>query len=208
MIYPFKGTYVVSRPFGVYDPAYANYPDSLHPGTDWALPHSTPLFATMDGVVTIYDRDPNLKIGRGKEVSIVQDNVKVNTCHMSRIDVRSGQTVKEGKQIGLSGNTGYSDGPHLHAELIINNRYVNFDKYLKETIVEPKDYRVNWGDIQNAKNALGLPINEGDKGFIGMPFKEFYTALLIKGAEWRARKVSMDTDAAQKLIEIKKLLGV
>jgi murein DD-endopeptidase MepM/ murein hydrolase activator NlpD len=37
-------------------------------------------------------------------------------CHLSKVSVRPGQQVKKGTQIGLSGNTGNSTGPHLHYE--------------------------------------------------------------------------------------------
>ncbi|MBX3081163.1 MAG: M23 family metallopeptidase [Anaerolineae bacterium] len=37
--------------------------------------------------------------------------------HLSRIDVGNGQAVSKGTQLGLSGNTGNSSGPHLHLEL-------------------------------------------------------------------------------------------
>jgi murein DD-endopeptidase MepM/ murein hydrolase activator NlpD len=51
--------------------------------------------------------------------------------HLSRILVRQGQYVKQGQQIGKSGNTGYSSGAHLHFELIKNHGYVNPHKYVR-----------------------------------------------------------------------------
>ncbi len=50
--------------------------------------------------------------------------------HLSKIFVRSGQTVRQGQWIGRSGNTGYSTGPHLHFELIKDGAYKNPYKYL------------------------------------------------------------------------------
>jgi murein DD-endopeptidase MepM/ murein hydrolase activator NlpD len=35
-------------------------------------------------------------------------------CHLSRIDVAAGTTVKTASVLGLSGNTGHTTGPHLH----------------------------------------------------------------------------------------------
>lgn len=142
MIFPFKGEYRVTRKFGIKDPAYHNYPDSRHSGTDWGLPENTPLYAAMDGTVEIYNRDSSVKVGRGKEVSLLSGNTDVNTCHMNRIDVVQGQFVKEGQQIGLSGYTGYvidaggnvgtPEGAHLHAEVKVNGQYVDPEQYFKK----------------------------------------------------------------------------
>lgn len=132
MIYPFKDNYAVTTEFGVYDVAYANYPNSRHSGTDYGLPANTPLYAGMDGVITIFDRDPSIKIGRGKEVRVAFGNTSLRTCHMNRVDVQNGQTVKQGQQIGLSGNTGFTSGPHVHVEVVINGNYVDPENHLKE----------------------------------------------------------------------------
>lgn len=176
MILPFTGNYPVTREFGVYDPAYANYPGSRHPGTDWALPANTPLFAATDGVATVHDRDASIKIGRGKEVSVGSGNTRVNTCHMNRIDVKQGQVVKQGEQIGLSGSTGFSTGPHLHAEVVINGQYADPKKHFKEN-----DMQLSTAEEVNALwqlNGLRAPNEKEVKEALGRELSEYLGYLL------------------------------
>ncbi|MGB5009733.1 MAG: M23 family metallopeptidase, partial [Candidatus Dechloromonas phosphoritropha] len=45
--------------------------------------------------------------------------------HLSRIDVRAGQTVKQGEVLGAVGATGRVTGPHLHWAVILNNTPVD-----------------------------------------------------------------------------------
>lgn len=132
----------ITRPYGEYDPvAYANYPEKKHPGTDYNLAAGTPLVAGMSGTVTTYPRG-RTTTGRGNEVVITNGNMQRKTCHMNAIYVQTGQKVNEGDPIGLSGNTGYvlpaptaqnpNAGAHLHDELLIDGKYVDGEKYLKE----------------------------------------------------------------------------
>ena len=53
------------------------------------------------------------------------DGLKTLYAHMSGLRVRSGQEVAGGQEIGISGTTGLSTGPHLHFEVIQGGRPVN-----------------------------------------------------------------------------------
>ena len=49
-------------------------------------------------------------------------------AHLSSISVSKGQAVAQGQTLGLSGNTGYATGPHLHLTLYISSA-VTFKNY-------------------------------------------------------------------------------
>lgn len=130
---PYNGTYSITRPFGVYDAAYANYPGSRHPGCDYGLPYRTPLIAAISGTAQVIDRG-TAKTGRGREVVITNGSTQVKYCHMDSFSISNGQ-VAEGQVIGHSGFTGYVmdsagnigtiGGTHLHFETLINGVYQN-----------------------------------------------------------------------------------
>lgn len=124
---PYNGSYPITRPFGVYDPAYSNYPGSRHPGTDYGLPVDTPQVSAQAGTVTVIARG-NQATGRGNEVIVTNGTTQTKHCHLNRIDVANGSTVKEGQQIGLTGWTGYvlpksPAGSHLHFEVLQGGIY-------------------------------------------------------------------------------------
>lgn len=133
---PYEGTYPITRVFGVYDPAYANYPDSKHPGTDYGLADGDAEVAAISGTVHVIARG-STSTGRGNEVWITNGNTQVRYCHLSRIDVTEGQYVTAGQQIGTCGWTGYvipksPKGAHLHFEVLISGVYVNPEEQFKE----------------------------------------------------------------------------
>jgi murein DD-endopeptidase MepM/ murein hydrolase activator NlpD len=46
-------------------------------------------------------------------------------CHFSVINVVRGQNITQGQILGMSGNTGRSNGPHLHWEMNINGQWID-----------------------------------------------------------------------------------
>lgn len=98
-----------------------------HQGIDLSVPRFTPVYATMDGrVVHASPPTPSMKEndphgGFGYFVKIEHNNAgqKIFSiyAHLSKVMVSVGQQVKRGDQIGLSGSTGMSSGPHLHYEV-------------------------------------------------------------------------------------------
>ncbi len=94
----------------------------MHKGVDYGAPIGTPIWSVASGVVTF----AGWKNGYGKFVSIQHKNgYETRYGHLSKIRVRKGQRVKQRQCIGLVGRTGYATGPHLHFELLSDNRYMN-----------------------------------------------------------------------------------
>jgi|7_EtaG_2_1085326.scaffolds.fasta_scaffold25269_2 murein DD-endopeptidase MepM/ murein hydrolase activator NlpD len=51
-------------------------------------------------------------------------------AHMNKVFVKEGDKIKRGDSIGTVGSTGFSTGPHLHYEVIRNNKKTDPEKYL------------------------------------------------------------------------------
>ena len=96
----------------------------MHRGLDFAAPTGTPIMAAGSGVVEAAGRNGNY----GKYVRIRHNGTyKTAYAHLSRISpgIVPGARVSQGQVIGKVGSTGMSTGPHLHYEILINNRQVN-----------------------------------------------------------------------------------
>ena len=88
-----------------------------HLGTDFAAPTGTPARTVGDGVVEF----AGVQNGFGNVVFVKHRNQHVTVyAHLSRIDVRQGQSVEQGQTIGAVGATGWATGPHLHFEFRVN----------------------------------------------------------------------------------------
>jgi murein DD-endopeptidase MepM/ murein hydrolase activator NlpD len=95
---------------------YRGEPGSYHSGIDIAKPTGAPVVAPADGVV-ILAADPPFTL-EGK-LLMIDHGHGLNSAflHLSRIDVRVGEHVRQGQAIGAVGATGRATGPHLHWSL-------------------------------------------------------------------------------------------
>ncbi len=91
---------------------YNGTPKSAHSGMDIAVASGTPVKAPAAGIVTFADADLHLTGG-----TLVIDHghgISSNFLHLSRIDAKVGDTLKQGDVLGAVGATGRATGPHLH----------------------------------------------------------------------------------------------
>lgn len=92
---------------------YKGEPGSYHGGVDVARPSGTAVIAPADGVVILAAPAPFTLEGR---LLMLDHGMGLNSAflHLSRIDVKVGDTVRRGQTIGAVGATGRATGPHLH----------------------------------------------------------------------------------------------
>lgn len=97
-----------------------------HNGWDFGTPIGSPIYATHDGVVNFAGIDPTLS--NTVTIDSVDGLFRTFYGHLSSYCVTGGQSVKQGEQIGLSGNSGrYTTGPHLHFGLHHISNYSDVD---------------------------------------------------------------------------------
>ncbi len=121
--YPFEGRHRISSPFNLRRHHPITGRISPHRGTDFAMRTGSVVEAPADGRVikTAFQAG-----GAGNYLVIRHNNgYKTRYMHLSKSLVKEGDRVTMGQKIALSGNTGRSTGPHLHYEIMVNNRQVD-----------------------------------------------------------------------------------
>lgn len=99
-----------------------------HNGHDWSLPIGTPVLAVADGVVVFAGLEPPFLCPRRGETRALVIHIRHEAptgeafeshyVHLSEVQVEDGQVVQTGQQLGLSGETGCTNGPHLHFSVL------------------------------------------------------------------------------------------
>ncbi|HEY4031370.1 MAG TPA: M23 family metallopeptidase [Caulobacteraceae bacterium] len=102
-----------------------------HKGTDFATPVGTPVFASGAGKVTWVGPRGDF----GNFITIQHTPMLVTAyAHLDKFadGLKIGADVSQGQQIGLTGNTGLTSGPHLHYEVRVNGEQVDSQTYQTE----------------------------------------------------------------------------
>ena len=106
----------------------------MHWGIDFSAPRGTPVYATGDGEVVLA-KISYLKTGYGNQVEIDHGyGYLTKYAHMQMLVVKKGQKVKRGDLIGYVGNTGGSTAPHVHYEIIKDNKKIDPIQYMIQDI--------------------------------------------------------------------------
>lgn len=110
----------------------------MHNGMDFRADVGTPVYSTADGVIKYAGLRGNL--GR---IIVVDHGYGYETlyAHLSSNaeGIRKGSKVTRGDLIALSGNSGLTQGPHLHYEIHFNRKSVDPINYLFADI-SPEEY--------------------------------------------------------------------
>ncbi|MEU2871868.1 M23 family metallopeptidase [Streptomyces olivoreticuli] len=122
--------YRIGQPFGISGNMWAN----KHSGQDLVVDSGTSVKAVHGGtVVKAGSNGGGDGPAYGNAIVIKHDdNTYSQYAHLSQVEVRVGQAVTTGQEIGLSGSTGNSSGPHLHFEIRTTPDY--------GTAVEPRAF--------------------------------------------------------------------
>jgi murein DD-endopeptidase MepM/ murein hydrolase activator NlpD len=78
-----------------------------------------PAVATADGMVTFAGGDACCSYGLYVIIKH-RDGFSSLYSHLSKVEVSQGQILKQGQELGLTGNTGNSTGPHIHFAMYLN----------------------------------------------------------------------------------------
>ncbi|WP_103545954.1 LysM peptidoglycan-binding domain-containing M23 family metallopeptidase [Streptomyces sp. SM1] len=103
-----------------YKVAGSMWSSGYHTGVDFSVPTGTSLKAVGSGTVV----SAGWAGAYGNQVVIqLADGHYAQYAHLSSLSVSAGQSVTGGQQVGLSGSTGNSTGPHLHFEIRTSPNY-------------------------------------------------------------------------------------
>ena len=125
LMWPCAGGYISSHYGGRVSPTAGA--SSNHKGIDIAAGAGTAIYAADGGVVTT----SSYSTARGYYIVVSHGNgMSTLYQHCSAVYASVGQTVSQGQVIAAVGSTGYSTGPHLHFEVLINGVNVDPENYI------------------------------------------------------------------------------
>ena len=109
----------------------------MHKGIDFPAKRGTPIVATGNGRIVEIKRK---RTGYGRSVLIDHGfGYKTLYAHLDKINVKVGEKVNRGEQIGTIGRTGTATAPHVHYEVHKNGQAINPINYCMDGL-SPEEY--------------------------------------------------------------------
>lgn len=102
---------------------------SSHNGEDFPVPDGTTIKAPMGG--TVIAAFSNARGGNQVRVKMANGDI-VGFAHLSKLDVKKGDSVATGAVLGLSGHTGHATGPHVHMTVEVKGKKVSPTSYFAD----------------------------------------------------------------------------
>lgn len=168
---PFNGKYPITFKFGEAPDWYVKVFHTPHNGVDFGCPIGTPILAAADGWISYADSVPDAD---GEGINIAHPFGYTQYWHLSRLSAIPGQVVKAGDLIGLSGNTGFATGPHLHFGLKsvdnvnpLNTKWLDPILYIGEPAVTLPEVKpvLKYYTIQRGDNLWKIAIKYYKDGY-------------------------------------------
>jgi murein DD-endopeptidase MepM/ murein hydrolase activator NlpD len=126
----------------------------FHTGIDLRASINTPVYATANGIVEFAKY--HKRSGYGK-LLIIDHNFGFKTLfgHLNKIVVKNGDFVRKGDIVAYTGNTGLSNGPHLHYEIRYIGVVLNPINFIKWNLknynsIFKKERKVKWQSLIKA----------------------------------------------------------
>ncbi|PTG68305.1 phage tail tape measure protein [Staphylococcus chromogenes] len=130
----------------------------FHEGLDFDYIYE-PVPSTINGIAKVMPFDSG---GYGNWVKIVKGALEVIYAHLSKHKLKTGQKVRVGQTVGISGNSGFSTGPHLHYEMRWNGRHRDPLPWLKKNNGSGKA-KGGWaGNIRRAASRMNVRVSNND----------------------------------------------
>lgn len=112
----------------------------FHPGIDLAAAKGAPAFPIMDGTVVEVESG---RFGYGNYVIVDHGSgLKSLYAHFAKIEAKAGEKVDKESILGLVGSTGWSTGPHLHLQILEQNKWINprtfFESYFGKRLASTR----------------------------------------------------------------------
>jgi murein DD-endopeptidase MepM/ murein hydrolase activator NlpD len=150
----------------------------FHRGSDMKAKMNTPVYAPADGIVEFAGRHKKSGFGR---LVILQHAFGFRTYygHLNKVVIKSKHFVKKGDLIAYTGNSGMSNGPHLHYEIRFIHNVVNPYWFIKWTVenykqIFEKEKKIPWQSLVTAtanlkvlKPTQTLPLSQQEQASKG-----------------------------------------